>query len=249
MAKVIDASGTACHSYLSITMGLYAVPQHSPHGLRCTCPKVTDHSNKTAEQLIMSRLDGSYFETAQSKPNKLSSEGTETKSTLLSKKYKPVALKVRPVKAELDEEFRIKRHITGDPLKDLPELPVRPPDFVPTGRYTQERKEIIDKMHNDDFLWPEERKLMHDLMKNQEKGFAWSVEEGGTFRTDFFPPIKFPVLPHKPWVERNIPIPPGIYEEVCKILKDKMDVGVYEPSTSSYRSKWFMVVKKDGKSL
>ena len=126
-----------------------------------------------------------------------------------SKKYKPVALKVRPVKAKLDEEFRIKRHITGDPLKDLPELPVRPPDFVPTGRYTQERKEIIDKMHNDDFLWPEERKLLHEFMRLQEKGFAWCAEEGGTFKPEFFPPVKIPTMPHKPWVERNIPIPPG----------------------------------------
>ena len=28
-----------------------------------------------------------------------------------------------------------------------------------------------------------------------------------------------------------------------------MDVGVFEPSNSSYRSRWFCVVKKDGKSL
>lgn len=48
---------------------------------------------------------------------------------------------------------------------------------------------------------------------------------------------------------KNIPIPPGLFDEVCQIIKSKWDLGVYEPSNSSFRSKWFTVVKKDGKSL
>ena len=52
-----------------------------------------------------------------------------------------------------------------------------------------------------------------------------------------------------PWMEKNIPIPPGIYNEVCRVIKTKIDAGVYEPSNSSYRSRWFCVIKKDGKSL
>ena len=164
-------------------------------------------------------------------------------------KYKPVALKVKPVKAPLPEEFRIEQNIQGDPLAGLPNLPTNPPEYEPVGRYTEERKMIIDKNHSEDFLWDEERNLMHYLMMVHEDAFAWSPEEGGLFRTDFFPLVKIPVLPHTPWVERNIPIPPGIFEQVCNIIKDKIDAGVYEPSSSSYRSKWFCVLKKDGKSL
>ncbi|ESK82081.1 gag-pol polyprotein [Moniliophthora roreri MCA 2997] len=164
-------------------------------------------------------------------------------------KYKPVALKVKPVKATLLQEFHVQRMITGDPLEDMLELPTNPSDFVDSERYNQERKGIIDKNHPEGFLWPEERKLIHELMKLQEKAFTWEPLEEGNFRTDFFPPVKFPVLPHVPWVERNIPISPGIYAEICKIIKDKIDAGVYEPSSSSYRSKWFCVLKKDGKSL
>ena len=59
-------------------------------------------------------------------------------------KYKPVALKTKPVIGELPAEFRILREIIGDPLIDIPKLLVNPPDFVPTGRYTQERKEMMD---------------------------------------------------------------------------------------------------------
>jgi hypothetical protein len=47
----------------------------------------------------------------------------------------------------------------------------------------------------------------------------------------------------------NIPIPPGLYPEVCRIIKSKMEAGVYELSNSSYRLRWFCVLKKNGKNL
>jgi len=78
-----------------------------------------------------------------------------------AKKYKPVALKVKPVLGTLPERFRIIREITGDPLKGLPKLPEHPLEFSPKGRYTAERKEKLDLGHISNFLWPEERKLMH----------------------------------------------------------------------------------------
>ena len=92
-------------------------------------------------------------------------------------KYKPVALKTRPVIGELPGEFRIRREIIGDPLLEMPTLLVKPPEFEPTGRYTQERKEKMDEHHKDDFLWEEERKLMHHFMMLQNGGFAWEDQE------------------------------------------------------------------------
>ena len=77
---------------------------------------------------------------------------------------------------------------------------------------------------------------MHDFVRNQETGFTWTEKERGNFQPDFFPPIEFPVIPHTPWIERNIPILPGLYEEVCEIIKKKIDTGIYEHLNSSYRS-------------
>ncbi len=171
------------------------------------------------------------------------------KSVFAGKKYKPVALKVRPVYGELPEKYRIKREITGNPLADMPGLSTNPGDFSPTGRYTAERKEIIDKIHEGDFLWLEERKLMHHFMMLQEQAFAWDDSERGSFRHDFFPPVEVPVVEHKVWVEKSIPIPRGQLEQVCRIIKNKIDAGVYEHSNSSYRTKFFGVIKKDGKSI
>jgi hypothetical protein len=162
-------------------------------------------------------------------------EDEPTVSVFTSKKYKLVALKVKPVYTELPDQYRIKRNITVDPLAEMPVLKTRPPDFVPTGRYTQEHKENMDKVHKGDFLWPEERKLMHYLIMEQEKAFAWDDSERGRFRTDFFPPVMMPTIEHKPWVYRNIPIPAGIYDEVCKIVQKKIEVGVYEPSNTFHR--------------
>ena len=164
------------------------------------------------------------------------------------KKYKPVARKVKPVLEDLPAKFRIIRHIIGDPLANLPVLNPHPPPFTPTGRYSQERKDQFDK-DNSHFLLPDERALLHHFMMLHNEAFAWDNTERGHFREDFFPPIDIPVIPHEPWVERNIRIPPGLYDELCKLLKQKIDAGVFEPSNSSYRSRWFCVLKKDGKSL
>ncbi len=90
---------------------------------------------------------------------------------------------------------------------------------------------------------------MHHFMMLQNEGFAWDDSERGHFREDFFPPVDIPVIPHMPWVLKNIPIPALIYQDVCKIIKTKIDTGVYKPSNLSYRSRWFCVLKKDGKSL
>ena len=92
-------------------------------------------------------------------------------------KYKPVALKVKLMIQELSAEFRIKREILGDSLAEMPEL--NPPDSVPTGRYTQERKDHFDKVYKGDFLLAEEQTLMHHFMMLQSYGFAWDDSERG----------------------------------------------------------------------
>ena len=96
-------------------------------------------------------------------------------------KYKPVALKMKPVIEELLGEFRIQREIIGDSLAEMPELLVKPSGFEPTGRYTLEQKKKIDSHYEGDFLWDEERKLMHHFMMLQNEGFAWEDQERGKF--------------------------------------------------------------------
>ena len=162
--------------------------------------------------------------------------------------YKKVANRIKPVATTLPEEFRIVRKIPRDPLAGLPVLPKKPPEFIAGKRYTLERKEAM-KVNEGGFLWPEEERLVHHLIKVHETAFAWTEDEKGKFSEDYFEPVMIPTIEHIPWVLRNIPIPPGIYDRVVEIIKSKIQSGVYEPSNSSYRSRWFCVLKKDGKSL
>jgi hypothetical protein len=104
----------------------------------------------------------------------------------------------------------------------------------------------VDALHGGDFLWPEERRLLHYFYMLHKNAFAWTEDKRGRFREDFFPPVEFPVVPHTPWVERNMPIPPGIYKECCAIIREKINAGVYKPSNATYRSRWFPVCKKNG---
>ena len=86
-------------------------------------------------------------------------------------------------------------------------------------------------------------------MSLQNKGFAWDDSERGHFCEDFFLPVEIPVIAHTPWVQRNILILPGIYDQVCKIIWTKMDTGIYKHSNSSYCSHWFCVAKKEADAI
>jgi hypothetical protein len=213
------------------------------------CEPIPDYSNSCSipQHLICSSDEFLLPNCITNTPNCILSEPIAT-YIAAKKKYKPVHLKVKPVIGELPDRFRIIRNIIGDPLKDLPTLPTDPPRFRPTGRYTKERKDAFNTINNG-FLWPSERHLLHYFMMIHNDAFAWQTSERGNFREDFFPPVNIPVVPHKPWIQCNIPIPPGLYDELCKLVKQKMDAGVFEPSNSSYQSRWFCVLKKDGKSL
>jgi hypothetical protein len=162
--------------------------------------------------------------------------------------YKKVANRIKPVATTLPEEFRIVRKMPSDPLAGIPQLPTSPPEFVPGLRYTEERMELMP-VNKNNFLWPEEEKLVHYLIRAHEDAFAWTEDEKGKFSEDYFEPVVIPTIEHIPWVLKNIPIPQGVYSQVIDIIKDKIRAGVYEPSNSSYRSRWFCVPKKDKTKL
>ena len=104
-------------------------------------------------------------------------------------------------------------------------------------------------VNQDHFLWPEEEKLIHHLIKLQEFAFAWTEDEKGKFLSDYFNPVVIPTVEHIPWSLKNILISPEIFSHVAEIIKSKITAGIYEPSNFSYHSYWFCVLKKDGKLL
>jgi hypothetical protein len=162
--------------------------------------------------------------------------------------YKPVAKKVRTMPTAMPAEYRVVRQLPADPLAGLPPLPSRPPEFCPGVCFMCKRTDKLD-LDPAKWLWPEELKLVQWLMHVHERAFAWNASKRGHLNKTCFPPYKIPTIPHMPWSQHNIPIPPATLGEVVRIIKEKIVLGVYEPSTAAYPSRWFCIVKKDGKSL
>ena len=98
----------------------------------------------------------------------------------------------------------------------------------------EEHKAQFNQVHDGVFLLLEEWKLIHHFMCLQNRGFMWLDQECRLFCEDFFPPVEMPTIPHTLWAQCNILIPPRIYDEVCHLIKVKIDAGIYEPSNSSY---------------
>ena len=92
--------------------------------------------------------------------------------------YKPVAKKVRPVLAPLEEEYCVLHRLPDDPLAGLITLPTNPLDFVPGQTFTQERADVLD-LDPAQWLWPEEVKLVRWMVLNHETAFAWTTTERG----------------------------------------------------------------------
>ncbi|KAG6839178.1 hypothetical protein C0991_005184 [Blastosporella zonata] len=126
------------------------------------------------------------------------------KGVQVKKKYKPVALRTKPVAASIPDSFQIKCNIIGDPLRDIPILSVNPPPYIPTGQFNQEQKDQFVETHDNGFLSKSKINLFIHLMCLQNKGFAWDDSEWGNFQNDFFKPVKIPTIPHVPWIKQNI---------------------------------------------
>ena len=111
--------------------------------------------------------------------------------------YKPVAKKVCPVLAPLDEEYLVLRQLPDNPLAGLITLLTNHPDFVPGERFTQEHADVLD-LDLAQWLWPEEVKLVWWMVLNHETTFSWTATECGQLDDRYFPPVKIPTVPHTP---------------------------------------------------
>jgi hypothetical protein len=97
----------------------------------------------------------------------------------------------------------------------------------------QEQYEKL-QLNPNGFLWPEEEKLAHHLVREQEECLLWIEEEEREFWQDFFPPVCIPTVSHMPWVYKNIPILPGLHKELVKIICNTIASGAYELSNTAY---------------
>jgi transposase InsO family protein len=160
-------------------------------------------------------------------------------------KYKPVDRKVRPVPGVMPEDARTIRRFPSDPLAGYEKPPLNPLPFKDGKRVTRERLNKLD-LFKSGFLWPQETRIAEDVLLRREGSLAFDETEKGRFSDEYFSGYKIPVIPHEPWQEKPIRLPPAWMPAIHKLFKEKVLNGTYEPTQSSYCSKWFAVVKKNG---
>ena len=115
---------------------------------------------------------------------------------------------------------------------------------VPRGsRLTPER---LEKMKiGGGFLSVEERAMFLELLFEYEGVFAFDDSEMGTLDPRIEPPVVINTVPHSPWQQQNLRLPKAMLEAATEIVKEKLKSGLVEPSQGPYRSRYFLVAKKE----
>src|SRR5882724_4009525 len=165
------ASGNLSH-LLSLSTAQILARAHQlldppPTDISATEPTVPPEPNTSADPSISPDAKGQPFD------------------ALAALRYKKAANCVHPIQMTLPEDHCILHRIPSDPLISLPVLPKHPPDFIPSEKFTKERREKMN-INLSGFLWPEEEKLILFLIKAQEEVIAWDPTEHGNFRKDYF---------------------------------------------------------------
>ena len=158
----------------------------------------------------------------------------------MATKYKPVAKKVRPVNEAMPQHINppLQRPTLSRDPYETP-LTMHPPEFKGTAKVTKERLEMVN-FGPDGWLSEEEMKLILHVIVVREKEVAFDETERGCLNHEWGLPYVIPVVEHKPWQKREIPIPKAMKEEYVELVRERLHTGLDEQYTSSYSSPVFL---------
>lgn len=153
-------------------------------------------------------------------------------------KYKTVAKKVRPVATQLppDTDEQVKQAGKEPGLRETRKI---------GHKFTEESLAGL-KIGGGDFLNGQERKMFKDMLSKHGKSFSSSPEEIGCVHPSVVAPMVIFTVPHVPWDLKPIPVPRALLPKLVNLLKEKMQMGILEPSMAPYSNRWFTVPKKSG---
>ncbi|GBG65723.1 hypothetical protein CBR_g52318 [Chara braunii] len=157
------------------------------------------------------------------------------------KRYKTVDKKCRPVPVLVTEDEEAYFERERGLIRQMRESVLARPCCINEGN---EGKLIIGEP---DFLLPQERTLMVELMKKRHRAYAFSYEERGRLDVDKIPMIRIHTVPHEPWNMRGARYPnPDEEKKVVDYLDGKIRTHVADYSSGPYASPWFCFIKPNG---
>ncbi|KAL3702292.1 hypothetical protein R1sor_020314 [Riccia sorocarpa] len=153
-------------------------------------------------------------------------------------KYKSVLKKVKPVATQLpgDSEHQVELAAKQPDLRDVRRI---------GHKFTPETLMKL-KIGGDDFLTDCEKKKFEEMIRSYEKVFSFSAEEIGCVDPKVIAPMVIFTVLHVPWDLKPIPVPRAMLPKLINLLKEKMRMGILEPSMAPYSSRWFTILKKNG---
>ncbi|GBG84189.1 hypothetical protein CBR_g38160 [Chara braunii] len=157
------------------------------------------------------------------------------------RRYKTVDKKCHPVPVLITEDEDAYYERERGLIQRMSESPLAGPCRVNEGN---EGKLIIGEPN---FLLPQERMLMVELMKRRHHAYVFSDEERGRLDVDKIPMIRIHTVPHEPWNMRGARYPnPDEEKKVVDYLDGTIRTHVADYSSGPYASPWFCFIKPNG---
>jgi hypothetical protein len=94
------------------------------------------------------------------------------------------------------------------------------------------------------FLLPVEEDRFRRMLGRHGKAFAFSLKEIGCVDPTIVEPIVIFTVPHVPWNLKPIPVPRADIPELVELLKQKMEMGILEPSSAPYSNRWLTCLRR-----
>lgn len=165
------------------------------------------------------------------------SYGLRPEATVYTK-YKTVAKKVKPVATQLPSD-------TNEHIKEAKKEPSLRRSKKIGHIFTKETLASL-KIGGDGFLTELERKKFQEMLSKHGKAFASTPDEIGCVHPSVVAPMVIFTIPHVPWDLKPIPVPRALLPKLIDLLKEKVRMGILEPSMAPYSNRWFTVPKKSG---
>ena len=155
---------------------------------------------------------------------KCGSYGLRLEATVYTK-YKTVAKKVKPVATQLPSN-------TDEHIKQAEKEPSLRRSKKIGHKFTEETLASL-KIGGDGFLTELEKKFQEMLSKHG-KAFASSPDEIGCVHPSVVALMVIFTVPHVPWDLKPIPVPRALLPKLVDLLKEKVRMGILEPSMAPY---------------
>ena len=84
------------------------------------------------------------------------------------------------------------------------------------------------------------------MLERHGKSFAFSPGEIACVDPTIVEPMVIFTVPHVPWNLKPIRVPRAHVPMLMEIFKQKVELGILEPSSAPYSNRWFTVPKKNG---